>query len=658
MQFEFARLVCLVVALFVMFASSKAEAADPRYLDELVSHSEALTLAEHRQWSTLLHYRSVIGGYESFVDSPAFFLAPEGKTDPRAELHATLKAFFLPPEDYPPQLNAEIAFDPAKEHPQCRFGARYAWLKEQLKFDQERLPEVKCVEFESWKESIGARSATLIFAGAYVNNPASMFGHTFLRLDRSERGHGSNLTSYAVNYAAQPWSTNPFIYTTLGLTGGFDAYFSVLPFYLQTREYSDFENRELWEYELLFTADELARMVAHIWEIQPYSLDYYYFDENCSFHLLSLMEVARPSLELTRQFLLWAIPADTLRAAIEADDLVGERLHRPSKRSIMMAKRVRLSSAETKHAAKLGQNPNASELKAIASLPVERQAAILEAAHALWTLRDFPEKDTVGWSQQLLVARGALKHISEPITPAPPSPPEIGHATTRVGLYGGLLTDNIPFLQLEFRPALHDLAAPDVGYDEFSQIEFLNTRVRGTLNNDKLEVYLQGLNVINILSLAPFDSWNPAWSWGIDTGLVRIQKDTCPDHGCLAYELDVGFGGSLKLGPLAIYMLLGGEVVAGPVFENWFRVGFGPSAGLRLRMGELMRLVVHTRYPYPVIGENFPRLLPTSWQDMDTGPWSAEAILSIRLSQNFETRLRASAERSTAEAGLSFYWYW
>ncbi len=658
MQFEFARLACLVVALFVMFASSKAEAADHRYLDELVSQSETLKLAGQRQWITLLHYRPVIGGYESYVDSPAFFLDGKGKKDPKAELRATLKSFFLPSEDYPPQLNTEIPFDPAKEHPQCRFGARYAWLKEQLNFNQERLPAVKCVEFEDWKESIGARSATLIFAGAYVNNPASMFGHTFLRLDRGERGHGSNLTSYAVNYAAQPWSSNPLIYTALGLTGGFDAYFSVLPFYLQTREYSDFENRELWEYALLFNDDEVARLVAHVWEIQPFSLDYYYFDENCSFHLLSLMEVARPSLELTPQFLLWAIPADTLRTAIEADELVGERLHRPSKLSIMMAKRARLSSAETKHAAQLGHEPNAPALKTIASLPVERQAAILEAAHALWTLRDFPEKDTVGWSQQLLVARGALKYISEPITPAPPSPPEIGHATSRGGISGGIRTDNIPFLQLEFRPALHDLAAPDVGYDQYSQIEFLNTRVRGTLNDDKLDVYLEALDVINILSLAPFDSWNPAWSWGVETGLLRVQKDSCPDHGCLAYNLDVGFGGSLKLGPLALYLLLGGEVVAGPVFENWFRVGFGPSAGLRLRMGELMRLVVHTRYPYPVIGENFPRLLPTSWQDTNTGPWSAEAILSIRLSQNFETRLRASAERSQAEAGLSIYMYW
>ncbi len=569
-----------------------------------------------------------------------------------------MKAFFLPAESYPAQQDKDVAFDPAKEHPQCRFVARYSWLKERLKFDEERLPAIACVDYEEWRQAIGARSATLIFAGAYVNNPASMFGHTFLRLDRSERGHGSNLTSYAINYAAQPWTTNALIYTTLGLTGGFDAYFSVLPFYLQTREYSDLENRELWEYELHLNDDELTRMVAHIWEIQPYSLDYYYFDENCSFHLLSLMEVARPSLELTKQFLFWAIPADTLRAAIEADELVGERLHRPSKRSIMMAKRTRLSAAEVKHAAELGHEPNASALQSIVSLPVARQAAILEAAHALWTLRDFPEKDTVGWSQQLLVARGALKHISEPVLPQSPTPPEVGHGTSRGGISGGIRTGNIPFLQLEFRPALHDLAAPDVGYDEFSQIEFLNTRVRGTLNDDKLDVYLEGLDIINILSLAPFDSWNPAWSWGVSSGLVRIQKDTCPEHGCLAYDLDVGFGGTVKLGPLAIYMLLGGEVVAGPVFENWFRVGFGPSAGLRLRVGELMRLVVHTRYPYPVIGENFPRLLPRSWQDPDVGPWASEAMLSIRLSQNFETRLRASAERSVAEAGLSVYWSW
>lgn len=73
-----------------------------------------------------------------------------------------------------------------EQHPQCAYVARYNWLKSRLNFDTERLPEQDCAAFESWAATIDASAATLIFPAAYMNNPASMFGHTLLRLDRAE----------------------------------------------------------------------------------------------------------------------------------------------------------------------------------------------------------------------------------------------------------------------------------------------------------------------------------------------------------------------------------------------------------------------------------------------------------------------------------------
>ncbi|RJT69815.1 DUF4105 domain-containing protein, partial [Escherichia coli] len=50
-----------------------------------------------------------------------------------------------------------------------------------------------------------------------------------------------------------------------------------------------------------------------VWELKQVRFDYYFFDENCSFRLLELMEIARPGIELTEQFPLTAIPTDTVR---------------------------------------------------------------------------------------------------------------------------------------------------------------------------------------------------------------------------------------------------------------------------------------------------------------------------------------------------------
>ena len=54
-----------------------------------------MKLSEEREWRLLLHYRAnLFEGYTSEQDEPGFFMSPEGKTDPAAELAATLRKFF------------------------------------------------------------------------------------------------------------------------------------------------------------------------------------------------------------------------------------------------------------------------------------------------------------------------------------------------------------------------------------------------------------------------------------------------------------------------------------------------------------------------------------------------------------------------------------
>jgi hypothetical protein len=79
-------------------------------------------------------------------------------------------------------------------------------------------------------------------------------------------------------------------------------------------EYSRLENRNLWTYQLDLSPKKTTRMVEHVWELRYVRFDDYFFDENCSFQLLERLEVARPSLRLTDQLPLTAIPADTVRA--------------------------------------------------------------------------------------------------------------------------------------------------------------------------------------------------------------------------------------------------------------------------------------------------------------------------------------------------------
>src|SRR5262249_48813374 len=153
-----------------------------------------------------------------------------------------------------------------------------------------------------WRSQMDPDSITLIFASYYLNNPASMYGHTFLRLNKKGRSDKDRLLDYVVNFAAVTDSNNGIMFAIRGLMGGYSGKFSTLPYYMKVQEYNNLESRDLWEYTLTFTPAELERLVRHLWEMGSAEMDYYFFNRNCSYQLLPLLEVARPSLHVADPF--------------------------------------------------------------------------------------------------------------------------------------------------------------------------------------------------------------------------------------------------------------------------------------------------------------------------------------------------------------------
>src|SRR5205807_1219263 len=97
----------------VLLFSGPLRAGDPAsVLPALVQKAREERLSEDRTWLALLHARCSSSGHtcRSTIDDPGFFLSSRGRTDPAAEMEATLAAFLAP--------------DPAgpdEEHPQCRY---------------------------------------------------------------------------------------------------------------------------------------------------------------------------------------------------------------------------------------------------------------------------------------------------------------------------------------------------------------------------------------------------------------------------------------------------------------------------------------------------------------------------------------------------------
>ncbi len=102
-----------------------------------------------------------------------------------------------------------------------------------------------------------------------------------------------------------------------GIFGGYQGFFSTIPYYSKVQEYRDIENRDIWEYRLNLAPEHIHRLLMHTWEMGNAYFDYYFFKENCAYHILSLLEVANPQFHLTDQFHFWTIPADTIRLLIQ-----------------------------------------------------------------------------------------------------------------------------------------------------------------------------------------------------------------------------------------------------------------------------------------------------------------------------------------------------
>src|SRR5512147_168299 len=137
----------LALPLALALAGTAAEPAPDPYPAELAARARAGRLGEDRHWLRLGHWRrGLLGGWESEVDGPGFFLSPRGKVDPQAELEATVLGFFAPPPA-----------DPALQHPQWQFPARLACAVERLGLDPARLPPRECPRLAEWWERTQAQ---------------------------------------------------------------------------------------------------------------------------------------------------------------------------------------------------------------------------------------------------------------------------------------------------------------------------------------------------------------------------------------------------------------------------------------------------------------------------------------------------------------------
>ncbi|WP_420231104.1 DUF4105 domain-containing protein [Pseudomonas sp. ABY48] len=608
------------LALCVCAPLSAAPHVDPQRLQQL---------ANDRFWISLGHYETAkLGGWRSYISDVRFFLAPDGSEHPDHELTATVQALYGPASA-------------GQQHAQCVYPARTRWLTAQLNLTD--LPKVDCREFTQWFKDVAPHSAVMIFPAAYLNSPSSMFGHTLLRIDQADvQSDKTALLSYAINFGAYiEGSDNSILYAWKGLMGGYPGLFALVPYQEKLSEYRSLENRDLWEYRLNLSQAETERMVEHVWELKQIQFDYFFFDENCSYRLLELLQVARPSLNLTEQFPLTAIPTDTVKAVKEAG-LVESIQYRPSRERELLSRAEPLSDDEQQWVLKVSADQQQLQTSAFKALPRERQALIIDAAYRLERYRaNGQERDPKRAQRSFELLRAINQNPAPELEIPQPGLPEDGHQsrTWQAGL--GTRGDRA-FGEYGLRMAYHDLNDNAESFPLGAQIEILQLKLRQYEGNDW---QLQQLDLATIRSLTPRNELLQPLSWQVTGGLERVPGKH--DDETLVSHVNGGAGGTWALGEEVLGFALGTVRVE---HNNDFAQFIAPAAGFNsgvLWKNPLGNLSLEAKGDYFVNGE-VRRSLSLNQQ------WELSRNLGVRLSAQREFSHLASPEN---EVMLEVKWY-
>jgi len=597
------------------------------------------SLASHQQWLHLLHFR-----YHPYSlrivsqnDSPEFFLADDGRLDAGAELRADIAAF------------SQIGMAPDASA-QCRFPARYHWLKQEL--PDAGFIDQPCPEFDHWASTIDAHRLTLIFPASHINSPSSMYGHTLVRLDRKDRS-SSKLLAYSVNFAAEADpSDNELVFSWKGLTGGYPGKVSVMPYYVKTNEYQHMEYRDVWEYELSFNQSEVEQFVRHIWEVKDTFFDYYFFDENCSYRLMALLDAASERADLARHFSLKAVPVDTIRA-LDDDQWIHRIEFRPSAATTMESM-AQQASEEEKKAAHLLVETDVPVDGILKDLTVGQQRRALELAQAYARYLSVKKKQANPVLRQrtidILSARSRLPSgAAFSSADMPDTRDDEGHGSSRL-MVAGARSDGQWQGNLRWRIAYHDIMDIPTGFVPGAQIQMGEFDLA---YRESHGAYLNSLTLVDVLSLSHVTEFQKPVAWGVSAGLDRFQAR---DSELFTY-LNIGFGrawqtrvpgpGDAPLGFGRLFAL--GQVTARAdnQFDDGYRLSVGPKIGW-LWQGTLTQ-----------------ELVSFTWEPLSLGDERTRRSLSVEegFSGYGDVQLRFGFERewlgsqATNRWEISYGWY-
>lgn len=594
---------------------------------------ELKNIAASSTWQKLLVYSD---NGQSYIQSDNFFFSEKGATDPLAELLATLKAFAEPVDPSNPDT-----------HAQCKFPARYLWLKQQfnsLSFDIE---ELSCPQFDQFNKQQNINSISVIFATGFLANPASYYGHLLLKLNSGHSGTQHNvLQDTAINFGADvPSDENMALYVIKGIVGQYDASFTQQKYFYHAGNYRESELRDLWEYELALEQQDINLLLGHIWELLNADYRYYFFNRNCAFHMGELLQLVLTT-KLTESKRLWMTPQSIMQnlSSVEykGQPLVKAITYHPSRQSRLYQRFSFLNKQQKNALHKIVNAPEKLADSDLSAFEIKEQHEIVDT---LIDYFQFMRKETAGVSDinNTHYKQAVLLRYQLPPGPAlenfdSASQPHLGRKPSYSSVQILHNSAAHSYGQIHLRPAYYDALDAEEGHVRFSALSMGEL----ALGFSDSRLFLKDLSLVKIESIRANLTGLPGdrnYSWYLDVGASQ-SKIACIT--CAAIKVNSGIGYGLEV---ASSLNLTGFIGGGYLGET-----------LNSKDSYLATKLITTWYA----SRSFSSRLELEQRLYNDGRKDFLAKFNNRyaLSQNLDFRVAITKDSSATEVGLALGWYW
>lgn len=183
----------------------------------------------------------------------------------------------------------------------CKYPARYSLV--QTYFDH--LPATDfsdCPELSAFINDVD--NISIVFAAGYMGNPASYFGHMFIKLGRNDTKLGNETLNIGANV---PEGENPVAYMLNGLFGVYQTQYTSTSYYKQAHAYSQLEGRDLYEYTLNLSAEKVDFLSLHLYELQQVNFTYYFTHRNCAYEIYRFLHAIEEMPQLGKKPLFYPV---------------------------------------------------------------------------------------------------------------------------------------------------------------------------------------------------------------------------------------------------------------------------------------------------------------------------------------------------------------